>query len=36
MEAPPDASLLFAPPGGSIFDTLTGKDGPPMARMIVI
>lgn len=30
------AENLFAPPGGSIFATLTGKDGPPMARMIII
>ena len=36
MEAPPDTINLFEPPGGSIFDTLAGKDGPPMARMIII
>ena len=36
MEAPPDNTAMFEPPGGSIFDSLTGKDGPPMARMIVI
>ena len=26
----------FGPPGGSIFDNLEGKDGPPMMRMLVI
>ena len=26
----------FTPPTGSVFDTLTGKDGPPMMRMMMI
>ena len=26
----------FTPPGGSIFDDLSGRDGPPMMRMIFI
>ena len=36
MEPPqgPDPELL--PPGGSVFDTLSGRDGPPMMRLIFI
>ena len=35
MEPPPPAENLFAPPGGSVFDSVTGGDGPPMMRMIL-
>jgi len=27
---------MFLPPGGSIFEQLTGRDGPPMMRMFMI
>lgn len=27
---------MFLPPGGSIFENLTGRDGPPMMRMMMI
>ena len=30
------AEADFSPPGGSVFDTLTGKEGPPMMRMFMI
>ena len=32
----PGAENLFAPPGGSVFDTVAGRDGPPMMRMFII
>ena len=31
-----DDPTTFVPPSGSVFDTLTGKDGPPMMRMMMI
>ena len=31
-----DDPTVFTPPNGSVFDTLTGKDGPPMMRMMMI
>lgn len=31
-----DATDDFLPPNGSVFDTLSGKDGPPMMRMMMI
>ncbi len=33
MEEPVSALM---PPGGSVFDTLSGKEGPPMLRMMMI
>ena len=31
-----ESADMFLPPGGSVFDTLTGKEGPPMMRMFII
>ena len=33
---PTQAVNEFLPPGGSIFEGLSGRDGPPMMRLILI
>ena len=36
MEMPAPEANMFEPPGGSVFSTLSGRDGPPMMRMMMI
>ena len=36
MEDPSQAVNVFLPPIGSVFDTCSGRDGPPMMRMFII